>query len=69
MGTVKAAIWKNDSNGISRHNVTVARIYRDEEGWKTSDSFGREQLPLLAKVVDQAHSWIYANSNSDESEQ
>lgn len=59
LGRVKAAIWANDTENGIRHNVTVTRIYKDGEEWKTSGSFGREELPLLAKVADMAHSWIY----------
>lgn len=58
-GRVKAAIWENDTSQGVRHNVTFQRIYRDDDGWKTSDSFGRDDLPLVQKVADLAHSWIY----------
>jgi hypothetical protein len=31
-----------------------------EDGqWASSESFGREDLPLLMKVADQAHTWLY----------
>jgi len=60
MGRIKAAIWENDTQNGVRHNVTCQRIYKDEGNeWQTSDSFGRDDLPLLAKVIDQAHTWIY----------
>ncbi|MEK6235973.1 MAG: hypothetical protein N2C14_14795 [Planctomycetales bacterium] len=39
-----------------RHNVTVSRLYKEGDRWKDSTSFGRDDLPLAAKVVDQAHS-------------
>jgi hypothetical protein len=39
--------------------VTVSRLYKDGDQWKQSASFGREDLPLVAKVVDRAHTWIY----------
>lgn len=58
-GRIKAAIWQNESENGSRFNVTFTRLYRDGEGWKNSESFGRDDLPLLAKLADQAHSWIY----------
>jgi len=29
-----------------------------DAGWKSTDSFGRDDLLLLAKVIDQTHSWI-----------
>jgi len=61
LGRIKAAIWENETQTGIRHNVTLQRIYRDGEQWKTSDSFGREDLPLVAKVADQAHTWIFQN--------
>ena len=63
MGRIKAAIWENDTQNGARHNVTVSRIYKDGEQWKDSSSFGRDDLPLVAKVVDQAHSWIFENGS------
>ena len=63
IGSVKAAIWKNDTEGGPRFNVTFQRIYRDEEkGWRSTDSFGRDDLLVLAKVADQAHGRIVALS-------
>lgn len=64
LGRIKAAIWENSTDNGSRHNVTVSRLYKDGEQWKDSASFGRDDLPLVAKVVDQAHSWIF-HSGSD----
>ena len=60
IGTVKAAIWENKNNGErARYNVTFSKRYRDAEGqWKTTHSFGRNDLLVLAKVADQAHSQI-----------
>ena len=61
MGRIKAAIWENDTQNGIRHNVTVTRLYKDGEQWKDSSSFGRDDLPLLLKVVDIAHTWIFQN--------
>ncbi len=59
MGRIKAAIWENATQNGPRHNVTLVRIYKDGNQWKTSDSFGRDDLPLVTKVADLAHTWIY----------
>lgn len=64
LGRIKAAVWENETSSGVRHNVTIQRIYRDGEQWKTSDSFGRDDLPLLIKVADMAHSWIFEHSHS-----
>jgi hypothetical protein len=63
IGNVKAAIWKNDTEGGPRFNVTFQRIYRDEQkGWRRTDGFGRDDLLVLAKVADQTHGRIIALS-------
>ena len=59
IGRVKAAIWPNGTEGRKRHNVTFSRLYKDGEEWKSTQSFGRNDLLLLAKVADQAHSRIF----------
>jgi len=61
---VKAAVWANDTQSGLRHNVTVVRIYKDGQQWKTADSFGRDDLPLVAKVCDLAHTWIFQDGQS-----
>lgn len=63
LGRIKAAIWQNESstNG-SFSSVTVSRIYREGESWKRSSSFNRDDLPLVAKVSDLAHSWIFEHT-------
>lgn len=56
---IRAAIWANDGEQGTRFNATFARLYKDHEGfWRSSDSFGRDDLLLLAKVADLAHTWI-----------
>lgn len=59
LGRVKAAIWENETQTGTRHNVTFQRIYKEGDEWRQSDSFGRDDLFLLMKVADIAHSWIY----------
>ena len=59
VGRVRAAIWENETKNGARHNVTFSRLYRDDNGdWHDSTSFGRDDLLLLSKVADRAHSWI-----------
>jgi len=59
LGRIKAAIWENETDNGTRHNVTISRLYKDGDQWKQTTSFGREDLPLVAKVADLAHTWIY----------
>ena len=59
MGAIKATIWENQTTVGTRHNVTVSRIHKDGDEWKQTESFGRDDLQLLAKVVDLTHTWIF----------
>ena len=69
LGRIKATIWENSTREGTRHNVSLCRIYKDGSQWKDSTSFGRDDLPLVMKVADMAHTWVYENSvataNSD----
>lgn len=63
LGRIKAAIWENETQQGTRHNVSITRIYKDGNSWKDSNSFGRDDLPLVTKIADMAHTWIYANAS------
>lgn len=62
LGAIKAAIWMNETNNGPRHSVTVSRVYRANEEWKETGSFGRDHLLVVAKVLDMAHSWIHESA-------
>ena len=64
LGRIRAAIWENETQNGTRHNVTVSRLYKDGNDWKDSTSFGRDDLPLVGKVCDQAHSWIFEQNGA-----
>jgi hypothetical protein len=59
IGSIKATIWRNQTETGARHNVTFERLYKDGDKWKSTQSFGRDDLLLLAKVADEAHSRIF----------
>lgn len=70
LGRIKAAIWENGADERAFFNVTFTRTYMDEEKrFRDADSFGRDDLLLLAKLADHAHTFIcerQAASKSDE---
>jgi hypothetical protein len=59
IGRITASIWKNATSKGDFYNVTFSRLYKDGDDWRRSDSFGRDDLLLLAKLADAAHSRIY----------
>jgi hypothetical protein len=59
-GRLKATIWRQESDKGPWYSVVLTRTYRDQGGnWQSSGSFGRDDLLPLAKLADQAHSWIW----------
>ena len=59
LGRIKATLWAHETKDGRRFNVTLGRLYKEEDQWKTSDSFGRDDLPVLGKVLDLAYYWIF----------
>lgn len=67
-GLIKACIWQNQTRQGDRHNVTIVRLYRNGDLWKESNHFGRDDLPLVAKVADMAHTWIFQHAHEERNE-
>jgi hypothetical protein len=63
--TLAVTIWKNDSDKGPWYSVTPSRSYRQGDQWKESDSFGEDDLLPLAKLLDEAHSWIVNAQQAD----
>jgi hypothetical protein len=60
VGRVRASVWKNESDAGPWYSVSFSRLYKDKEGkWQDGTSFSREDLPLLIKAADQAHTHLY----------
>lgn len=67
LGRIRAAVWLNDTENGPRYNVQISRLYKDgKDKWKDSTSFGRDDLPLVAKVADFAMVWIYEHPAGSE---
>jgi hypothetical protein len=62
---IRAAVWRNYSHdGLSYFTVSLSRLYKDGDGWRSSGSLGRDDLLLAAKALDQAHTWITNETQS-----
>jgi hypothetical protein len=68
VGNVEAAIWVNKSQNGSFHSVTFSRKYRTEEGTRNADSYSNNDLLVLAKAADFAHTWTQENRIFNEEE-
>lgn len=59
-GRLKASIWRQESDKGAWYSTVLARTYRDQAGnWQSSDSYGRDELLLLAKLANDANTWIW----------
>lgn len=55
-GSIKAAIWKNESEKGDFFAVTFARTYKDGQGnLQDTDSFSGTQLLILARLAEKAY--------------
>ena len=64
LGRIKGTVWRNKTELGYRFNTTFSRLYRVEDAWRESNSFGRDDLPVLAKVADLIHTWTFTQSNA-----
>ena len=59
-GVVSCALWENEMplpNGGTKNvlKATFERRYKDKNGeWKSSNSFGRSEIPLAKYCLDKA---------------
>ena len=51
IGAIKAAVWKNDTEKGARYNTTFTRLYRENDEWQYTDSFGRDDLLHRHQVI------------------
>jgi hypothetical protein len=66
LGAIKAAVWRNENETSGpRFNVKFSRFYKDGDIWKSTESFGRDDLLVVAKVADQTHSYIHQREQEE----
>jgi len=73
LGLVRVSIWENKTEYGVRHNVTLERLYpvkldENRRTWKSTSSFGRDDLLQGAKVLDLAHTWIHSKPTEEAEE-
>ena len=61
-GLISVRIWRKRTKSGLRHTVTIARLFRNGDVWKESMRFGRDDIPLVRLLLDQAFIWIHQHS-------
>jgi hypothetical protein len=67
-GAISVSVWERRANDKPFYTATPQRAYLDEKDtsggpdgtWKYSDSFGRDDLPVVAALLNRAFEWILA---------
>jgi len=57
-GSVLASVWENTSEKGRHYNVTLTRLYKDGNSWKSSTSFSSWDLVDVARVAVVAEMWV-----------
>lgn len=64
-GLIKCEIFCNHTRSGDRFNAVFTRLYRNGAEWKQSRTFGRDDLLLVGKAADAAHTWIYQQRQAE----
>jgi hypothetical protein len=64
-GAITVTVWKNDGEHGAWYSVTPSRSYKKDDQWGESDSFGQDDLLRLAKLLDEADSWIQGAAQAE----
>ena len=66
IGVLQATIWRNVSEKGTWYSVTPSRSYKQgDETWKETESLGFDDILAMAKLLDQAHTWIVVQMQAD----
>lgn len=67
---VVAKLWKNINKKGEWYNVTITRVYTDDEGeFHDSDSFSRDDLLQVAYAAQKAFDHIINDTDETEDEE
>jgi hypothetical protein len=64
-GLIKVCIWRKRTRSGLRHTIVVTRLFRNGDVWKESTRFGRDDIPLIRLLLDEALTWIYRHGLQD----
>ena len=64
-GALQVTIWRNHSDKGIWYSVIPTRGYRQGDAWKETDNLGFDDLLMMAKLFDLAHTWIMHQHQAD----
>ncbi len=61
-GNIKAAIWEIETPDGKSHEVMVTRCFKTGDRVHETPVFERNDLLVVSRLLDEAHSWILRES-------
>ena len=68
ISNLSVTIWRNTSieKGTTWYSCSPSRSYKNgDETWKETDSLGFDDLLTMAKLLNEAHTWIARQMQAD----
>jgi hypothetical protein len=69
-GVIGVALWQNDAmisgRSVKMLKATIERRYKDGEEWKSSSSFGRNDVPLVIWCLSRAFGKMLEKPESED---
>ena len=57
-GFLVLRIRRARSGDATRHMLSIHRLYRNGDLWHESSRFGRDDVPFMRFLLDEAHTWM-----------
>lgn len=59
-GALTVSIWEQTGSNGTYYRVNAQRAFKKEgaDAWQHTDSFGRDDLPIVALLMQSAWAWI-----------
>lgn len=65
-GLIKVRVWQRRSKKGGRYSLSVVRLFRNGDQWKESTRLGRDDIPLVRLLLDEAHTWMLTKERGSE---
>jgi hypothetical protein len=65
-GLIKVRIWRRSSKQGPHYSLSIVRLFRNGDQWKESARLGRDDIPLVRLVLDEAHAWMLTEQGDSE---
>ncbi len=57
-GLLVVRIRRAKSDGTIRHMLSLHRLYKNGDLWHESTRLGRDDIPFVRFLLDEAHTWM-----------